>query len=138
MSETKKDLPSNNSQIKNTVSYNGDNIELVVEKKSSLDSEGYVSNETEYVFHNLSPASFYPVVGCFYCKTKLSLETGCYLFCQYKEHWDRDISIVCCSDTCTVAMKTCIISSCQICERDYIHNRYDSDICRLCHKNNKE
>lgn len=75
-----------------------------------------------------------PKVGCFYCVREITLNTGCYMFCQARIHFDRNISLVACSDVCPLAFKCMSKSTCKSCHREYIHNRYDGDICRLCAK----
>ena len=75
-----------------------------------------------------------PRVGCLYCHQEITLNTGCYLFCQTRYEYDRNVSQVACSDVCPAAMNRICKSKCQICQRDYIHDRYDNEICRLCAK----
>jgi len=69
---------------------------------------------------------------CYFCDRKLTVQ--CYAFVQSREHYDRDIMFLACSDQCPVAMKTkgISLSNCIYCQRDYIHMRYDNDICVNC------
>jgi len=76
-----------------------------------------------------------PKIGCFFCHQEITLNTGCYLFCQLYEHYDRNILLVACSDVCPRALKSQSVSNCQKCSRDYIHCRYDKNVCQLCRHN---
>lgn len=73
-----------------------------------------------------------PKIGCLYCHQEITLNSGCYIFCQTREEYDRNVSQVACSDVCPVAINQICKSKCQMCQRDYIRDRYDNDICRLC------
>ena len=99
------------------------------------------SYPTDYWFQDLTPEKEYPLdpneivkplIGCLFCDREITLNTGCYMFVQLREHYDRDVLLVACSDICPVAFEGCSVSHCQKCEREYLHDRYDNDICRLC------
>lgn len=69
-------------------------------------------------------------IGCYFCKRQI--DERCYTFVQLREHWDRDIIFIACNDQCHIAMNDCIVSKCQACQREYLHMRYDNDICINC------
>lgn len=68
--------------------------------------------------------------GCFFCKK--NLQGKCYSFTQSRVQYDRNEYFIACSDRCPVAMRTCRISKCIICTREYVHMRYDYDKCVNC------
>ena len=95
----------------------------------------------DYWYEDITPEKEYPMdhnermkptIGCLYCHQEITLKTGCYMFVQHKQHYDHDVQLVTCSDVCPKAFTTAIISKCRRCERDYLHNIYDEDICQLC------
>lgn len=92
---------------------------------------------THQTIQNASPAEKYEFeslengqVGCYFCKT--SLQDRCYVFVQLREYWDRDIMFMACHDQCPTAMIGCSVSKCRTCQRDYLHMRYDGDVCVNC------
>lgn len=95
----------------------------------------------DYWYKDLTPEKQYPkdvnelvkpTIKCIFCHCEIILTSGCYMFVQLKQHYDRDVQLLDCLDTCPVAFKHCSVSKCNKCERDYIHDSYDGDICRLC------
>jgi len=120
-----------------SIMYAGDSINEILAyfntyARADIDIEAYPQ---DYWFHNLaSPDADKPIVGCLFCHRKITIASGCYMFCQTREQYDRDILLVACSDACPQALKTSCVSKCHLCERDYLHDRYDNDICRRCLK----
>ena len=98
------------------------------------------ATEYDYMYHMLSEEGDYPfdgeiekpVIGCLFCHQEITLKSGCYMFCQIHEHYDRDVLLVACSDICPKALQYQSVSKCHKCARDYVHDRYDGDICREC------
>ncbi len=72
---------------------------------------------------------------CYYCNRMLN--NKCYTFCQTQEEFHRDIRFVVCNDECQVGLEYLCNSTCKKCNRVYIHNRYDNDICISCTGNNE-
>ena len=68
--------------------------------------------------------------ACYFCVNPLN--NMCYAFVQLGEHYAHDIMFLACNDQCPVAMQSQSISTCYQCKREYIHNRYDSDVCVIC------
>lgn len=68
--------------------------------------------------------------GCYFCRR--TLQNTCYAFVQLREHYDRNILFLACNDQCPVAMHNCAISKCRNCHRNYLHMRYDNDVCVHC------
>ena len=117
--------------------YVGDSItEILVyfnsATRADIDIEAYPQ---DYWYHNLAPHDAdKPVIACLFCHRKITNASGCYMFCQTREQYDRDVLLVACSDACPQALKTLCVSKCHLCGRDYLHDRYDNDICRMCKK----
>ncbi len=95
----------------------------------------------DYWYTDLTPDKEYPMdpnelvkptIGCLFCNCEITLNSGCYMFVQKQSHYDRNVLLVACSDTCPVAFKQCTVSQCRKCERHYLYDLYDANICRLC------
>lgn len=86
------------------------------------------NNEYDYIY--MYSTLMNNEIGCYYCNKEL--HNKCYTFIQWKCHYDRNTYIMVCNDNCPEAMQLCSVSTCQLCDRDYIHNRYDKDICVSC------
>ncbi len=113
------------------MSYAGDCISVI------YDQEGDVNNNIEPInddVHFITATLENEAIGCTFCRKELTFNTGCYMFCQTREHYDRNVKVVACSDACQYAFacESVSVSKCKTCEREYIHDRYDDDICRLC------
>ncbi len=123
--------------------FSGDSISEILYGYTEEGREAFNNDPfpTDYWYKDLTPEKEYPMdpneivkplIGCLFCHREITLKTGCYLFVQLREHYDRDVRLVACSDTCPVAFKGCSVSHCQQCKREYLHDRYDNDVCRLC------
>lgn len=86
----------------------------------------YVESDMEFVFKSLDNNR----IGCYFCKCPLL--NRCYAFAQSREDWDRDIMLMACHDQCPIAMIDRVVSKCRICHREYLHMRYDNEICINC------
>ncbi len=93
----------------------------------------YQNNEsdTTYEFERLDGNQ----IGCYFCKCPL--QDRCYVFVQWREYYDRDILFMACHDQCPVAMIGCSVSNCHTCHREYLHMRYDGDVCVNCKDSNR-
>ena len=86
------------------------------------------NNEYDYIY--MYSTLINDEIACYFCNKEL--HDKCYTFIQWKCHYDRNTFIMACNDNCPVAMESCSVSKCETCARDYIHNRYDDDICVNC------
>lgn len=122
--------------------YTGNSItEILADYNSDIPANEHYFEAVDFWYYEIKPGADWnfadreitkPRVGCLYCHQEITLNSGCYLFCQTREEYDRNVSQVACSDACSVAINRICKSTCQVCLRDYIHDRYDNDICRLC------
>ena len=124
--------------------YTGNSISDILSEHNhnNLTGEHYLE-PADYWYHEIASVDNWrfadweltkPRIGCLYCQREITLYSGCYLFCQTRAEYDRNVSLVACSDACPVALMQICKSTCRTCHRQYIHNRYDNDICRLCSK----
>jgi hypothetical protein len=95
------------------------------------------NSDTNQTIENADPAETYEFeklenggIGCYFCKCPL--QDRCYAFVQMREHWDRDIMFMACHDQCPDAMIGCLVSNCRTCQREYLHMRYDGNVCVNC------
>lgn len=123
--------------------FTGDSITDILARYNTAQYDVDDDEQPRHYMYNLKSATHgyfdnfemtKPKIGCFFCRQEITLNTGCYLFNQLYEHYDRNILLVACSDVCPRALKSQSVSKCQKCCRDYIHCRYDKDVCQLCRR----